>query len=102
MLAHTNAELTLSATALTTSLQTLYLAFPATFTLAKNIVYWIVVERTGALNTSNFYRIGIHNGSLYHYGHSKRQSSGIRIDNADTEDFFFNFVSLYKKQPGNI
>lgn len=102
VLAHTNAELTLSATALTTSLQTLYLAFPATFTLAKNIVYWIVVERTGALNTSNFYRIGIHNGSLYHYGHSKRQSSGIRIDNADTEDFFFNFVSLYKKQPGNI
>ena len=97
-----NAELTISATALTNSLQSMYLAFPASFTLSKNTVYRIVVERTGTLSTTNFYRIGIHNGSLYHYGHSKRHSTGIWIDNTDTEDFFFNFVSLYKKQPGNI
>jgi hypothetical protein len=101
-LVNANAELTISATALTNSLQSMYLAFPASFTLSKNTVYRIVVERTGALSTTNFYRIGIHNGSLYHYGHSKRHSTGIWIDNTDIEDFFFNFVTLYKKQPGNI
>lgn len=101
-LVHTNAELTLSATSLTTSLLTYFLSFPGSFTLLKNTAYRIVVERTSSLNTTNFYRIGIHNGSLYHYGHTKRLISSVWTDNADTEDFFFNFVTLYKKQPWNI
>lgn len=73
--------------------------FSGSFNLEAGTKYWIVLQRTGALSTSNYYRARINNATVYTNGLFKTYTNSARV--TQTKSLFFSFLESFNGQDVN-
>lgn len=88
-----NAILTISWGAILQNLFSLKYLFPDFFTIPAETTCHILFQRSGALDTTNYYQVGIQNSNVYTQWTLSTYSNGIWT--ATTSDLFFDFLEQY-------
>ncbi|AHB41666.1 hypothetical protein P148_SR1C00001G0878 [candidate division SR1 bacterium RAAC1_SR1_1] len=92
-LVHANATFSSSGTKLMTQAYRKLYQFNGSFSLNDSTLYWIVLERDGGLNTSNYYSVLIYNSDVYTRGNMMTYTNSIWV--TQSWDMFFSFTNEY-------
>lgn len=90
---HENAEKVLSYLCFGTDYQHQIINFPWPFQLKAMKSYWIVLKRTGAMSTANYYRAKIRNSNVYDGGKMKIYENYVWVE--FDYDLYFDFLQEY-------
>lgn len=95
-----NAIATFVGSDLTTTERRTYMDFIGSFSLTRNTRYWIVVERDGAIDLSNFYRVGETDAEFFYGNRANYNTSWSLLTTGRA--FVYHFYDIYHPERGNI
>ncbi len=90
------ADANINGSSLTTDLATQYFTFSSGPVMSANVIYWVVPSRTGSLNNTNYYKIGVAADASYTRGNHLSFYSGTWHDDGGQLYFAEYFTSYIK------